>query len=156
MAGTRRTAKKFFSWAAGGAAVVTILNWAGLHPHRETSSEIKQSGAGSVASQNQSGGITASQVVINNTTKPPRKLNDNLRRDLLTKLKECEAKKVTVETVMGDREAIDFAKETSEFLDKNGFATGGFGQGMYKIPPRGQDVFCKGEGTAEVVIGIRN
>ncbi len=89
--------------------------------------------SGSVVSNWQSGGITAHTV---NFGSRPRVLDENLKREILTRLPRD--KPIQVTTVMGDAEALRFAHEIHAFMKANGLPLmGGIYQATFAKPQTG-------------------
>ena len=142
MAGNEK-AKKVFFWVGGIAAILAILDWAGVSLRR--GAELKQAGTQNVSSKNQAGGITAGQVIVNNNyVKPPRRLTDKTKAEFAAVLRKCDDKRVTLTHKMMDREAKAYAEEIKSHLGQNGYEVVGFSSGLFSMPSNGQrDVFVK-------------
>jgi hypothetical protein len=102
-----------------------------------------------VTSYNQSGGITAQQV---NIEQPRRHVDDRLKVKMLNELPRD--KPVEVVTVMGDTEAHAFAEEMLQFLKTSGFDASGVTQAIFAEPVRGIDCHTY-ENPMQLIIGSR-
>ncbi len=131
------------------AAVATILGYLGLKPWWEGTEVSDSKNIFNATSFNQSGGITAGQVIVG---PQPRRLNDGLRGQLRSALPHD--KKVTVVAVMGDGEAFQFASEIKQFLEGETYNVSGVDQAVYSGPVVGQRIQPRDDGL-EVIIGTR-
>lgn len=87
-----------------------------------------------VSSTNQSGGITANQVIVGDI---PRKIDQKLRNFLLENLTAIKKKALTVESISGDIESSNLADEIIEFLQQNGFNVECRRQSQFLRPVKG-------------------
>lgn len=87
-----------------------------------------------VTSNNQQGGITAGIV---NVGAPPRHMDGKLQAQL-TELLPDKSRKVTVNCVMNDPEAFNFATEIKDYLTKQGYSVKGVSQAAFSPPILGQ------------------
>ena len=90
-----------------------------------------------VTSYNQSGGITAHTV---NAFPESRRLNNEKCDSLSIKIYPYADRPILIDTVVNDREAMVFAKDTENCLHGKGFEVEGIQKTMYELPPEGQDV----------------
>ena len=90
-----------------------------------------------VTSNNQSGGITAGQV---NVARQPRRVDERLRSELLRIIAERRDAPISVTAVLGDGEALGFAREIKGFLEDEGYKVDGVNQAVYSGPVVGQSI----------------
>jgi hypothetical protein len=102
-----------------------------------------------VTSNNQSGGITAGQVIVG---RPGRQLEESHRRDLARVLRK--ERFTVVRAIMGDAEAFQFAQQILAFLQEEGYSNPGvvtylMGHAI------GQQIQTDENGQIEILIGHR-
>lgn len=103
----------------------------------------------SVTSYNQQGGITAQEV---NIGQQPRSLTFE-NKNFLESLSEINpSKQITIECVLGDGEAFQFANEIKSYLESLGWNVNGVDQAVYSIPVIGQTIFPD---ATKIIIGSR-
>jgi len=104
-----------------------------------------------VSSYNQSGGITAYQVILESGD---RVLNDNLISQLKTILDQENFKFIDVTAVMGDQEAFRFATQFKNFLTAEGYDVHGVNLAIFKEPTQGQIIETPDNGEKlRIIIG---
>lgn len=104
-----------------------------------------------VTSINQSGGITASQVII---TPQIRKLDERISNQLLNILTNSD-ENIEINTVFGDSEAFQFATQVLDFLKIKGYKNAtGVNQSVFSAPVFGQHISRDSLGV-HIIIGSR-
>lgn len=128
------------------AAIVAILTYFGIQPK---GGKMPEGSFFHVSSYNQQGGITAGQV---NIGRPPRKLDDGSKAQLLKQLPRDQT--ITVTSLLGDGEGGLFAEEIKAFLVAQGFTVKGVDQAVMSGPVIGQHILKK-DGGVEILVGTR-
>ena len=127
--------------AAGIALVAALLSgvfqvitvWMQTKNDEQKFSEVHN-----VTSNNQSGGITAHTV---NAFPKPRRLNSDKCESISNKLFPYRDRPILIDTILNDREAIIYAKDTESCLQRKGFQIEGIQKTLYEVPPEGQDIY---------------
>jgi hypothetical protein len=141
--------KSVFWWVVGVAGVVSALT--GTLSLLKTDAPAPAGVQSSVVSYNQSGGITAQNVTIEPTI---RHMSDQVGQEI--RLHIPTSAKVSVTSVLGDSESMQFATEVLQWLRANGYSrASGVDQAVYSVPVSGQHVEQKSSDEYEVVIGSR-
>jgi hypothetical protein len=142
------------SWIAGivGAAIAVALFFKGGNILEKSNQKNNQQGTTNVSSFNQSGGITAGTV---NIGPAKRVLNDSIREQL--DAATVGKKSISIDAVMGDAEAFQFATEIFDYLKAKGLPVinGGVSQSVYNGPIKGQTLKELPDDGLEIVIGSR-
>lgn len=104
-----------------------------------------------VTSYNQSGGITAGSVNFG----PKARSMDSRQGGQIQQHIPASAK-VRVVSTLGDGEAFGFANQILVWLKANGYVSAeGVDQAVYSQPVMGQQINKKGDGSFEIIVGMR-
>ena len=125
--------------------LVVLLN--GCVTGRNKTSEVHN-----IASYDQSGGITAHTV---NFQKPDRHLTPDFIRQLNNTLPANRKAIITVSSVMGDQEALQFGAEIKDYLQKQGWTIHWNVATVYPQPVFGQIIERKDDDNLEIIIGSK-
>lgn len=86
-----------------------------------------------------------------NIGNPPRMLNEVHKNDLL---KLSKNKKITIEAIMGDIDALDFANQILVFLKKEGYSVDeDISYSVYDLPQYGESISITSDGNYLIIVG---
>lgn len=105
-----------------------------------------------VTSINQSGGITAGEVIIN-TGPQPRYLDELFIKELDKLLPSDKEKEIKIFSVLGDAESFQFASEIMNHLESEGWKVDGINQAVFSKPITGVQVTHESDGGATIRVG---
>jgi len=104
-----------------------------------------------ITSVNQSGGITADQVIINQKA-PSRQLDEKFISELEKHLPSKD-KSLIIVTVVGDSESLEFALEIKDYLESKGWFTERIDHTLFIRPVKGVDFSIRDDGGLTITVG---